>query len=132
MVTPTAQGDADAWCRDVSAAETVLSRVESEMETHAPIICQTVELGENLMREIQSETDYPPGYLVTIPPFDQPPYFYAEISVTRKYCQMSIKVAQKMIILTPLKKLPKNVVKIIVAKMLPKSNKSPNLVTLAE
>ena len=37
-----------------------------------------------------------------------------------------------MIILTPLQKLPKNVVKIIVAKMLPKSNKSPNLVTLAE
>ena len=124
MVTPTAQGDADAWCRDVSAAETVLSRVESEMETHAPIICQTVELGENLMREIQSETDYPPGYLVTIPPFDQPPYFYAEISVTRKNCQMSIKVAKndftrKLKILTPLQELSKNVGdlgKIIVAK----------------
>ena len=62
-------------------------------------------------------------------------------SVTSKSCQMSIKVAQrwlleKLKILTPLQKLPKNVVelgKLIVAtgfKICPKSTKSPNLVTL--
>ena len=64
--------------------------------------------------------------------------------MTRKKCQMSIKVAQKVIsleklkIYTPLQKLPKNVGdldKIIVAKgneKLPKSNKLPNLVTLLQ
>ena len=64
--------------------------------------------------------------------------------MTRKNCQMSIKVAQKVIsleklkIYTPLQKLPKNVGdldKIIVAKgneKLPKSNKLPNLVTLLQ
>lgn len=71
MVTPTSQSDADAWCRDVAEAEALLSRVENEIETNAPIICQTVEMGENLMREIQSETDYPPGYLVRASSFVQ-------------------------------------------------------------
>jgi hypothetical protein len=64
MVTPSSSSN--DWCRDVSESEKVLSRVESEIETNAPIICQTVEMGENLMREIQSEADYPPGYLVNI------------------------------------------------------------------
>ena len=47
---------------------------------------------------------------------------------------MSIKVAQKCKILTPLQKSPKNVGKIIVPQALkscPKCNKSPNLVTLS-
>ena len=52
--------------RDVAEEEKLLSLIESEIETNAPIICQTVEMGENLMREIQSEADYPPGYLVSI------------------------------------------------------------------
>ena len=65
MVTPSSGGESEVWCRDVAEAEKLLSRVETEIETNAPIICQTVELGENLMREIQSETDYPPGYLVS-------------------------------------------------------------------
>ena len=51
--------------RDVADEEKLLSLIESEIETNAPIICQTVEMGENLMREIQSEADYPPGYLVS-------------------------------------------------------------------
>jgi hypothetical protein len=69
MVTPSSAGESDVWCRDVAEAEKLLTRVETEIETNAPIICQTVELGENLMREIQSETDYPPGYLVSFPSF---------------------------------------------------------------
>ena len=65
MVTPAAPGDLNL--NTVNAEEeNLLKRVESEIETNAPIICQTVEMGENLMREIQSETDYPPGYLVRI------------------------------------------------------------------
>jgi len=69
MVTPSSASESEVWCRDVAEAEKLLSRVESEIESNAPIICQTVELGENLMREIQSETDYPPGYLVRLPSF---------------------------------------------------------------
>ncbi len=64
MVTPAALGDLDLNCVKAVEEEELLKRVESEIETNAPIICQTVEMGENLMREIQSETDYPPGYLV--------------------------------------------------------------------
>ena len=52
--------------RDVADEEKLLSLIVSEIETNAPTICQTVEMGENLMREIQSEADYPPGYLVSI------------------------------------------------------------------
>jgi hypothetical protein len=64
MVTPSPADESCGWCRDVAAAEQLLSRAETEIETNASVICQTVEMGENLMREIQSETDYPPGYLV--------------------------------------------------------------------
>ena len=51
--------------RAVAEEEKLLSLIESEIETNVPIICHTVQMGENLMREIQSEADYPPGYLVS-------------------------------------------------------------------
>jgi hypothetical protein len=63
MVTPAGPGDLDL---NIVEEENLLKRVESEIEVNATIICQTVEMGENLMREIQSEADYPPGYLVRI------------------------------------------------------------------